>query len=275
MNPRKRGSNSSTAFLSRETFKKKKKKIEREREGKRENPDECRLSAFDWRIAATFTPPFSAEIVPCSSKEQSLVVWPCSATCNERRGWCASVWGRTSVQDDISAAADQQTNPRHTTTTTPCTRSFASIALLPPPPLPLFISAAPSSVVGPRARNQCLLRGDSVTDVKRGDGWRVVPFASRLSHVLFDSLRDLSDQCGGRGEEGKGERSGSFLRRSLDQVVGWISVWVIIYSCVRIGFGIQGSWLMIKGTEWRGGYLLLIAWNYFEINVLIFWIIKF
>lgn len=90
----------------------------------------------------------------------------------------------------------------------------------PPPPLPLFISAAPSSVVGPRARNQCLLRGDSVTDVKRGDGWRVVPFASRLSHVLFDSLRDLSDQCGGRGEEGKGERSGSFLRRSLDQVVG-------------------------------------------------------
>lgn len=144
----------------------------------------------------------------------------------------------------------------------------------PPPPLPLFISAAPSSVVGPRARNQCLLRGDSVTDVKRGDGWRVVPFASRLSHVLFDSLRDLSDQCGGRGEEGKGERSGSFLRRSLDQVVGWISVWVIIYSCVRIGFGIQGSWLMIKGTEWRGGYLLLIAWNYFEINVLIFWINK-
>lgn len=138
MNPRKRGSNSSTAFLSRETFQKKKKKIEREREGKRENPDECRLSAFDWRIAATFTPPFSAEIVPCSSKEQSLVVWPCSATCNERRGWCASVWGRTSVQDDISAAADQQTNPRHTTTTTPCTRSFASIALLPPPPSPFL-----------------------------------------------------------------------------------------------------------------------------------------
>lgn len=270
MNPRKRGSNSSTAFLSRETFKKKKKEIEREREGKRENPDECRLSAFDWRIAATFTPPFSAEIVPCSSKEQSLVVWPCSATCNERRGWCASVWGRTSVQDDISAAADQQTNPRHTTTTTPCTRSFASIALL-PPPLPLFISAAPSSVVGPRARNQCLLRGDSVTDVKRGDGWRVVPFAS--SSILFEICL-ISVGGGGRRGKEKGE-SGSFLRRSLDQVVGWISVWVIIYSCVRIGFGIQGSWLMIKGTEWRGGYLLLIAWNYFEINVLIFWIIKF
>lgn len=142
MNPRKRGSNSSTAFLSRETFQKKKKKIEREREGKRENPDECRLSAFDWRIAATFTPPFSAEIVPCSSKEQSLVVWPCSATCNERRGWCASVWGRTSVQDDISAAADQQTNPRHTTTTTPCTRSFASIAPPPPPPPPFYLRRA-------------------------------------------------------------------------------------------------------------------------------------
>lgn len=139
-----------------------------------------------------------------------------------------------------------------------------------PPPLPLFISAAPSSVVGPRARNQCLLRGDSVTDVKRGDGWRVVPFAS--SSILFEICL-ISVGGGGRRGKEKGE-SGSFLRRSLDQVVGWISVWVIIYSCVRIGFGIQGSWLMIKGTEWRGGYLLLIAWNYFEINVLIFWINK-
>lgn len=219
MNPRKRGSNSSTAFLSRETFQKKKKKIEREREGKRENPDECRLSAFDWRIAATFTPPFSAEIVPCSSKEQSLVVWPCSATCNERRGWCASVWGRTSVQDDISAAADQQTNPRHTTTTTPCTRSFASIAL---PPLPSpFLSPPRHPRWWAPAREIsvcCVVTVWQMWNVVTGGEWfhsRPLRFSSRSVWSVW-------------GEGGGGERRKEKVDRSFADL--WIK-WLVEYRC--------------------------------------------
>lgn len=70
----------------------------------------------------------------------------------------ASVWGRTSVQDDISAAADQ-TNSQHTTTR--CTRSFAD---RPPSPPPFYLRRAILGRRGgpprSRARNQCL-RGDS------------------------------------------------------------------------------------------------------------------
>lgn len=113
-----------------------------------------------------------------------------------------------------------------------------------PPPL-LFISAAPSSaaVAGPP---RGLSREKSVSawwqwQMKR-DGWRVVPFVSRLSHVSTKGIpfsRDLSDQCGGE------RKKETWIVSSLISGSSWISVWVILYVYIRscIGGLDLGCWV--------------------------------
>lgn len=50
--------------------------------------------------------------------------------------------------------------------------------------------------------------------------------ASGSIRVLFDSLRDLSDQCGGRGEEGKGERRKWIVPSPISGSSGWLNIGV-------------------------------------------------
>lgn len=71
------------------------------------------------------------------------------------------------------------------------------------------------------------------------DGWRVVPFVSRLSHVSTKGIpfsRDLSDQCGGEKEKKKLDRFFANFWIKLNIGVGnFICVYTELYW--RIGFG--------------------------------------
>lgn len=212
---------------------KKKKKTERKKKKEKEN-SECRLSAFDWRIAATFTPPFSTEIVP-SSKEQSLVVWPCSATCNERR-WCLSLGADLGAGWYIRSSGPNQP-PTYDNPVYALLRRSSSLP-------PSFLS--PPRHPRPLWRAPALSREKSVSawwqwQMKR-DGWRVVPFVSRLSHVSTKGIpfsRDLSDQCGGE------RKKETWIVSSLISGSSWISVWVILYVYIRscIGGLDLGCWV--------------------------------